>query len=330
MTTHSIASVTVSYNSARVLPRQLDALRRQTRALQEIVIVDNASTDGTCALLAERYPEVTVLQMAENIGAAGAWAAGLSYAALEKGHDWVWSFDDDSVPEPDVLEALLSGIEIQGEADGAVGMAAPVPVHRKTGTRYPPYLWCEGFVKPSDELMNQPIWFADLIIASGCLVRRDVVQKIGLPRADFFMDFFDFEYCLRARQHNYKIAVISRAQLAHEVGNGRRVKLLWYSRLWGNQPPWREYYISRNLVYSAWWLYPSAATKWSIALYLAKHAAGVPLFGSHKIACLVKMAQGIWDGRRAILGIRFRPDQAQPHPANAQVGVSSKVDLRKA
>src|SRR3974377_445915 len=59
----SVASVTVAYNAAKVLPRQIDALRRQTRALQEIIVVDNASSDGTDAMLAERYPQVTLLQM---------------------------------------------------------------------------------------------------------------------------------------------------------------------------------------------------------------------------------------------------------------------------
>ena len=72
----SVASVTVAYNDARVLPRQMDALLGQTRPLQEIIVVDNASTDSTRALLAERYPEVRVLRMPENMGVGG--AVGLS------------------------------------------------------------------------------------------------------------------------------------------------------------------------------------------------------------------------------------------------------------
>jgi glycosyltransferase involved in cell wall biosynthesis len=81
--TVSIASVTTACNAASVLPRQMEALLRQTRALDEIIVVDNASTDNTRALLAERYPQVTVLGLPENLGAAGAWAAGLEYAARE-------------------------------------------------------------------------------------------------------------------------------------------------------------------------------------------------------------------------------------------------------
>jgi GT2 family glycosyltransferase len=304
----SVASVTVAYNAARLLPQQIDALLRQTRPLQEIIVVDNGSDDGTSAMLRQQYPQVRVLTMAGNLGMAGAWAAGLAYAALEKGHDWTWTFDDDSVPNKDSLELLLEGWRSLNGSPGEVGILAPLPVHRETGTSYPPLLWRDGFVKPSADLLRRPIWFADLVITSGFMVRREVVEKVGLPRADFFMDFFDFEYCLRARSHGYKIAVITGAQLGHEIGKARQVHLAGWSRLWRDYAPWREYYVSRNITYAAWWLYPNRRTKRFVVCHLLRHAAGVLLFGSYKLAGLKRMAQGFWDGRQARLGIRFRPD----------------------
>jgi GT2 family glycosyltransferase len=304
----SIASVTVAYNALRVLPRQLEALSRQTRGLQEIIVVDNASKDGTSAMLAERYPQVTVLKMAENLGMAGAWAAGLAYAALERRHDWVWSFDDDSVPSEDTLDEILRGRESLNGIEGEVGILAPMPVHRETGSCYPPVLWREGYVMPSEELMGKPVWLADLVQASGCLVRREVVEKIGLPRADFFMDFFDFEYCLRARSMGFKIAVITRATFAHKIGRARPVRLLGYFRLWQNQPAWREYYISRNMTYAAWRLYPDSRTKRFVMRHLLRHAGGIVLFSKNKGASLRKMVQGFLDGRLGRLGVRFLPE----------------------
>jgi len=304
----SIASVTVAYNDAPVLPRQIEALLRQTRPLQEIVVADNASTDGTRELLAERYPQVTILPMSKNLGAGGALAAGLAYAALEKRHDWVWMFDADSVPEDDTLEVLLEGISSGEGGNGRVAMAAPLLVHRESGEYYPPLFWRDGLVKPSSELLRQPVVFVDLLLGSGSMVRRDVVEKIGLPRADMFMCFLDFEYCLRARSHGYGVAVITRSKLGHEVGKARRIRLPGCPRLWPDHAPWLEYYISRNLTYAGWWLYPNRRTKRFIVRHLAHHALGALLFGSNKLACLKKMAQGFWDGRRAHLGIRFLPD----------------------
>lgn len=317
----SIASVTIAYNGAKILPRQIDALLGQARALQEIIVVDNASTDGTSAMLAQQYPQVTVLRMKANVGAAGAWARGLSYAALEKRHDWVWSFDDDSVPNTFVLANLLDGIGSLNGTQAEVGIVAPMPVHQKTGTCYPPLLWRNGFVKPSANYMQNPLWFADLIIASGCLVRRELVGNIGLPRADFFMDFFDYEYSLRARLKGYKIAVIRGAELDHEIGNARMV---WAgrSRLWTSYAPWREYYNSRNMAYAGWHLYPNIETKRFVLGHLARHAGAVLLFSPEKTACLRKMAQGFWDGWRAKLGIRFMPNG---HANNGRNGANGKA-----
>jgi rhamnosyltransferase len=188
-------------------------------------------------------------------------------------------------------------------------MLAPMPIHRGTGAGYSPLLWQDGFARPSADLLREPVWCADLVIISGCMVRRDVVDKVGLPRADFFMDFIDFEYCLRTRSHGYSIAVITRAQLGHEVGKARQVRVAGWSRLWPDYAPWREYYVSRNMTYAVWWLYPSYRTKRFVVRHLTRHAAGVLLFSSHKLACLKRMAQGFWDGRRARLGIRFRPER---------------------
>jgi len=303
----SIASVTVAYNDAKVLPRQVEALSRQTRPLQEMVVVDNASSDGTRALLSEWYPEVTVLAMSGNLGWGGAMGAGLTYAALQRRHDWVLMFDADSVPDRDFLEALVQGIESLAGEDGEVGMVAPLCIHRQTGTYYPPLFWRNGYVKPPAELLRQPIWFADLVMGSGCMVRRELVEKIGVPRADFFVCFPDYEYCLRARARGYRIAVITQSRLAHEVGKARKVRLPGFSGLWSDHDPWHEYYISRNITYTVWWLYPSAAAKRFVLRHLARHACGALLFGSNKLACLRKMAQGFWDGCHARLGIRFRP-----------------------
>jgi len=303
----SVASITVAYNGAELLPRQIEALFGQRRALQEIIVVDNASTDGTLGMLAQRYPQVTVLRLRENLGVGGGLAAGLAYAALERKHDWVWTFDQDSVPHRDSLEILLSSLDSISDKAGEVGIAAALPVYEEGLFCFNPWLWRDGLVKPSPEMLKEPIWFADLVITAGCMIRRDVVDRVGLPRADFFMDFVDFEYCLRARDRGYKVVVVPRSRINHEIGNGRAVRFTGIRKLWCNQAPFREYYYSRNLAYSVWWLYPSSAAKRFVLYHLARRAAGLLIFGSDKLACLKKIGQGFLDGRRAILGIRFGP-----------------------
>lgn len=305
----SVATVTVAFNARQVLPRQIAALSRQTYPVSEIIVVDNASTDGTADFLAREFPRVTVLRMPENLGASGALAQGLSYAALQKKHDWVWMFDDDSLPADNALELLVQNASTLRRTDPEVAIVAPLCVHGETGVCYTPLFWRNGYVNPPSEQLNQRLWFADLVINAGTLVHQAVIKKIGLPRADFFMDFFDFEYCLRARAHDYKIAIVTEAKLLHEVGYTRQVRLPGYVNRWMDHAPWREYYISRNMTYVAWWLYPGWRTKRFVLRHLLRHAGGVILFGNKKLACLRKMTQGFGDGVRARLGVRFLPPQ---------------------
>jgi GT2 family glycosyltransferase len=302
----SIASVTTAFNASKVLPRQIEALLKQTTPLDEIVVVDNGSTDGTVELLQRLYPQVTVLQMPNNLGAAGGWAAGLRYAALEKEHDWVWNLDDDSVPGEKALELLFSGAgDMLKDAD--LGMLAPLPVHGETGQSYPPLLWRDGFRQPPSDVLQQPVWFADAVIASGCLVRRDVAQTAGLPPADFFMDIFDFAYCLQVRKAGFKIAIINTCPFSHRLGNVREIRLLGRKALWAEHAPWREYYKVRNLTYLVYRLYPSIAARVFLIRTLFRHFSVVVLFHRQRFDAALKMVQGFLDGRAARLGIRFVP-----------------------
>jgi rhamnosyltransferase len=188
-----------------------------------------------------------------------------------------------------------------------VGMLAPLPVHEETGVYYPPLLWRDGLVKPPKEVLQQLVWFADVAVASGCLVRRDVVEAVGLPREDFFMDYFDFEYCLRIRKHGYRIAVVNGCRFLHELGDTIVRRFGGYSHIWAKHAPWREYYMTRNLIYIGYRLYPTPKTKRFIILNLIRRTGAIMLFGAERIATIKKMIQGMIDGGRGRLGIRFLP-----------------------
>ena len=298
----SIASVTLAYNSEQFLCGQLDALLRQNRSLEEIIVVNNGSTDGTRDLLSAKYPQVTVLDLPTNVGVGGGYAAGLGYAARK--HDWVWLLDHDSVPADDGLETLLQGLTgLEGSTE-SIGMLAPVPIHSGTQLSYPGMLWRRGWVRPRSEWSDQPVYFVDAVISSGSLIRSEVVDKVGLPRADFFIDFVDFEYCLRLRRHGYKIAVVRGSHLDHAIGNPRTINIFGYSKAWGGHAPWREYYISRNETFTIWSYFPDWKSKISTLRRLLRHATAIVAFGEQKRTCLKMMLLGYLDGRAGRLGIR--------------------------
>ena len=99
-----------TFNDAEIIERALEAITRQTRQPDAIIIVDNASIDGT---LDRGFPkQVTVVRHPENRGTSGAIRTGFAHA-LEHKFDWVWIFDADSLPEPNALENLLEFFEHQ-------------------------------------------------------------------------------------------------------------------------------------------------------------------------------------------------------------------------
>jgi GT2 family glycosyltransferase len=304
----SVASVTLAYNSAKVLSRQIDSLLRQSRPLDEIIVVNNGSTDGTSELLAAKYSQVTVLDLPSNLGAGGGYAAGLEYAATKRKHDWVWLLDDDSVPMENGLEILLEASAMTQGSSQNVGVMASVPSHSATQLSYPGMIWQNGWKRPAAEFSNRPVCFVDAVISSGSLVRREVVERVGLPRADFFIDFVDFEYCLRIRRFGYRIGIVRDSILEHEVGRVRTIRMLGYSKVWADHAPWREYYLSRNYTSTIWEYFPDVRSKLFVLGWLLRHASAISLFGKKKGACLRMMLMGFLDGRAGRLGIRFLDD----------------------
>ena len=302
----SIASLTVAYNGAHVLQRHLDALKRQTQNIDEIVVVNNASTDDTLDLLAAKFPEVTVLNLSANGGVGGGFATGLDYAATTRKYDWVWLFDQDSVPADDALERLLAGLQhLNGDA-ASIAILAPINANAATKMTCPGLSWRGGRLVKMPTHSNWPITLVDLVISSGSLVRREAIEAAGLPRADFFMDFVDYEHCLRLRRHGFKIAVVRDSHLDHVLGDPTTFTIFGHATHWTDHPPWRVYYMARNEVFTIWQYYSNWRNKAFLFFRLARYAFFLLLFGKRKLACLGMMYRGFLDGLAGRLGIRFQ------------------------
>ena len=311
--TVSVASVTVVYNGAAMLARQLDALRVQTRKLDEIVVVNNASSDDVLSLLAELYPEVTIINLPENGGVGAGFTAGLSYT-LQK-HEWTWFLDGDSVPPPDTLQNLLQGLRELGDEADDVAIVAPVCVNSQTGGFYPGIMWQKGWRYTDDKALKNPAVFVDSVISSGTLLRHSAAKDVGYPRADYFIDFVDHEYCFRLRQSGYRIALITKALMTHTIGQPRRIHFMGLTKQWVDHPAWREYYMARNSMFTIWRYFPDWRSKFAILRQLVRHIFEILLFGTQKLTRFKMIVQGLRDALAGKLGIRYLPavkTQASP------------------
>jgi rhamnopyranosyl-N-acetylglucosaminyl-diphospho-decaprenol beta-1,3/1,4-galactofuranosyltransferase len=192
----TVHAVVVAYQRRELLRAALKGIGTQTRPVDRVHVVDNASTDGTAHMVSEEFPAVTLHLMPRNTGGAGGFAAGLAFA-LDDGADLVWLMDDDTVPTPSALAALL---------DARERYVGPTPT--LVASRV---VWTDGRDHPMNTPREKPrVSDAERRAARGVealairsasfvsvLVDASVVAAVGLPVADFFLWNDDFEFTTR-------------------------------------------------------------------------------------------------------------------------------------
>jgi rhamnopyranosyl-N-acetylglucosaminyl-diphospho-decaprenol beta-1,3/1,4-galactofuranosyltransferase len=213
-----VACVVVAYNNGDNIDKLLESLLAQSKRIEEIIVVDNASSDGTAKVVKEKFPQVTLLANASNTGVGGGYAQGMEYA-YQKGYEWVWLLDGDSLPQPTALEELGKAFANLGQTHPRIGILASCPTNPLTGLR------CDGFLRRDlfKTLVKEIPFCEDLhpvdaVISSGSLINRKVIEEAGLTRVDFFMDYVDTEYSLRVRRKGYEIYCVPGSIIYHDMG----------------------------------------------------------------------------------------------------------------
>ena len=144
----TVCAVVVTFNRKSLLRGCLKSLQNQSRALDSILVVDNASTDGTLSMLSSEFPDVETLVLTQNEGGAGGFHEGMK-RAFEMGFSWIWIMDDDGTPAPNCLELLLNH-QIGGEEAQVL-----VPIQRDTsGRNYGVGIWNRFYVEVTDEVIE--------------------------------------------------------------------------------------------------------------------------------------------------------------------------------
>jgi GT2 family glycosyltransferase len=191
-----VAAVLVTYNRRQLLMESLAAVQAQTRPAETVIVVDNASTDGSAAAVRERFPEVALERLARNTGGAGGFAFGMALA-LAGDADLIWLMDDDTVPEPGALAALLDA------RDRHPGGPPALIASRVVWTDGRPHPMNTPRVKPFARQAERraaaaagglPIRSASFV---SVLVDAGVAARRGLPQADYFLWNDDFEFTTR-------------------------------------------------------------------------------------------------------------------------------------
>lgn len=267
----SVCAVVVTFNRKELLIEAIEALMHQTASVDAIYLIDNASSDQTPELLMDqgyisslppnvltepwekksslknnlsgKIVDLFYVRMDENTGGAGGFHEGIRRASL-KSFDWLWVMDDDAIVKKDCLEKMLPSTQdelIVGIApvvkrlDGSIDLG-----HRGIITDGCPFPRIQKEI--ALEKYAEPIVNIQTASFVGLMFRSDVVSKVGLPEAKFFIHNDDIEYCLRLQKEG-GIVLVTNAEILHKEAAGPSYDMEPYQSLW------LRYYGRRNLIY---------------------------------------------------------------------------------
>ena len=286
----SVGAVVVSYNRREILREVLSQALAQTRPVDEVVVLDNNSGDGTADMVAREFPQVTLLALSENLGAAGGYATAIK-AAHDRGHAWMWLLGDDDLARPEALERCLE--VYQQLCDDAVGMVHPWATTR--GTILQGSAMWRGGQKPAVVAPDAGVYDVDVANFDGSLLHRRITEHIGFPRSEYFHMWEEHEYCLRMKAAGFRIVAVPEPLIEHLKPPSGHV-----------EAPWRGYYQTRNQLAHAlerrsvrellWWA--RRQLKWTV---------GTVIHYDSKVQRLWLRARGAWHGLRGRMGRTVEP-----------------------
>jgi hypothetical protein len=226
-----LSVIIVSWESARELPQCLKAVFESRIGFdREVLVVDNASTDGSAGLIRKDYPQVRLVENQRNRGFARAVNQGLAYSR----GDYLLLLNPDAVLKPDALAAMTNYLDTHPDVgvlapqmlfpDGTVqascrefpsyqvllwemtGLSRLFPTHPVIGR------WKMGYFDHATEReVDQPM-------ASCLLLRREVLERVGYLDEDFPLYFNDVDWCYRMRKEKVKIIYYPGIQVVHDLG----------------------------------------------------------------------------------------------------------------
>jgi GT2 family glycosyltransferase len=209
-----VSIVIVTWNGRQYLDACLNAAAAQNGVSTETILVDNASNDGTVAYVRERFPQVRVIALPENRGFAGGNNAGVREA---RGR-FIALLNNDAVPEPDWLEALLAGLN---EDDGFALVTSRIVYMHDPGvidSAGDGMLAAGGAFKrhhgASVELARESAEVFG-VCGAACLMPRRVFDELGGFDEDFFVSHEDVDLSYRARLLGYRCRYVANAVVHH-------------------------------------------------------------------------------------------------------------------
>lgn len=239
---YKIAVVVVTFNRLALLKECVTALRNQSRKLDEIIIINNSSTDGTLEWLNAQNDLSVITQ--ENSGSAGGQYTGIK-TAYENGFDWIWCMDDDCIASQNALSELVKNIRsnsvlnclVLSKTDSSKLAFGVYDLTEK--------IFFEKYSEVADKLTLD---FASLF--NGALIPSEVIKKIGLPIQELFIKGEEIEYFHRIRKYGFSTVTVVSSKLFHPSPKLELIKTKFFNHRFEYLDKRRRFFRARNFVYN--------------------------------------------------------------------------------
>jgi rhamnosyltransferase len=291
-----VCAVVVTFHPDQDFPARLSRIVPQVAAT---FIVDNGSSDADLNMLrgGAAGGAATLICNLENLGVATALNVG-ARRALAEGFTWALLLDQDTEVDHDMVERLVAT-----HASCPDGDRIAIVGSRFRDTR-------GQSAEPIRLDSRGDLWDeVESAITSGSLLSLRAYSAIAPFRDEFFIDYVDTEYCLRARAAGYRVIQTLRPLMSHTVGAPTSHKLPWTTKWTTNHSPDRRYYIARNNTVLLREYGTSGGGSWRLKSIVRCYrlVKRIALYEQDKARKIYAVWQGWWDGLRGHMGPRRAP-----------------------
>lgn len=238
--------IVVTYNRKQLLEENINSLLSQTYEHHNIMIIDNASTDGTKEMIEKiNNKKIIYYNTGKNLGGAGGFAFGLR-KALEMNYDYAWVMDDDSIPKKDSLESLIKKAKILNDNFSYIASLVYWTDNKLFPMNIPSFNITNKNIDEIEKIKFNNLLPIESSSFVGCFINLECAKSVGIPIKEFFIYGDDVEYTLRLRKKNIAYLDLD-SVIIHKAPNnlGANIVTADSSRLD------RFYYQSRNAMYIA-------------------------------------------------------------------------------
>lgn len=241
-----VVTIVLNWNGKEDTLECLRSLQRSSYSNSTTIVVDNGSTDGSVPAIREAFPDLVIIENRRNLGFTGGNNVGISHA-LEKGAEYVWLLNNDTIIEPDTLAKLVA----KAESSPGIALLSPVIHWHEDPDSIQFYLsyvdWGtyniinfsqEEHDRYADRSRDYSLW------GTALLIKRNALWKLGSLDDRFFAYGEDAEYCMRASREGFGIAVDRTSRIYHKnsraTGNNT-APLQCFLRIRNQYFLWRTY-----------------------------------------------------------------------------------------